>query len=169
MPLKEESIDAIKKSIKDAENSNKEYQEQKSKYETALGLKKELEALANTANNLTNTMDEREKKKLDLLTKIKLPIEGLTFKNKIIRYDGTALNECSTSTKMKVSFAIGMALNPRLKVIFMRNAALLDNGNLKVIRDLAQEKGYCLWLELLEHKNKSKNIMQVMIEDGEVV
>lgn len=165
--MEKEDVSNLKNQIKIAELNNKNYQEMKAKQDKQAELTKEIHALNIKSKTYTNALEARDKRKLDMLAKAKMPIPGLSIENRIIRYEGTALQECSTSGKMKVSFAIGMALNPSLKVIFMHNASLLDEDNLQVIRDMAKEKGYDIWLELLEHKNKGKNIMQVMIEDGE--
>jgi len=162
-----ENVNDLRNQIKTAELNNKNYQEAKSKQDKQIELRKDIEALTVKSEAYTNVLAARDKRKLELLSKTEMPIPGLSIQDKIIRYEGTALQECSTSGKMKVSFAIGMALNPKLRNIFIRNASLLDNNNLGIIRDLAKEKGYAIWLELLEHKNKGKNIMQVMIENGE--
>lgn len=155
----------IKKEIKEAGLKNNEF---KDRIELK-ALTIQIETLEKESTALTANMDKRSQKKFKLLSDTKMPILGLTLNDKVIRYNDTILQDCATSEKMKISFGIAASLNPNLKVIFLRNAALVDKKNLAVIRDLAKEKGYVLWLELIESGIKGKGIMQVIIEDGEIV
>ncbi|MBA7591399.1 hypothetical protein ES708_33555 [subsurface metagenome] len=45
--------------------------------------------------------------------------------------------------------SIAMALNEKFKVILVKDASLLDKENLKVIREMAKDGGYQVWLEMV--------------------
>ncbi|MBA7589310.1 hypothetical protein ES708_31392 [subsurface metagenome] len=45
--------------------------------------------------------------------------------------------------------SIAMALNEKFKVILVKEASLLDKENLKVIRGMAKDGGYQVWLEMV--------------------
>ena len=59
---------------------------------------------------------------------------------------------------------MAMALNYRLKVILVKEASLLDEENLKVIREMAKGKGYQIWLEKVDKTGK----MGFYFVDGEI-
>jgi hypothetical protein len=65
-----------------------------------------------------------------------------------------------------VSVAIGLALNPKLKVLLVRNGNLLDDDGLKALSEMADASGAQVWMELV---TKDAGGVTVMIEDGHVV
>ncbi len=167
--IEKSSTDDLRKSIKNAEVNNNAYREQESNNEKLKTIGKEVEELSKKSLTLTKSMDDRNEKKQKMLSKCVMPIEGLTVENKIIRYNGVNINDCSTAERIRISFGIAVSLNPMLKVVFIREGGLLDNKNKKLIVELAREKGYTIWLELLESTNKDKGVMRVEIEDGSVI
>ncbi len=65
---------------------------------------------------------------------------------------------------MRVSAAIAMAGNPKLRVIRIQDGSLLDEDGLKIISDMAAEKDYQVWLEAVDSTGK----VGIYMEDGEV-
>ncbi len=63
-------------------------------------------------------------------------------------YNETNFDRLSTGEQIRVSTAIGMSLNPDLKVIFIREGALLDKKNLQYIAEQANAKDYQVWVEV---------------------
>ena len=60
--------------------------------------------------------------------------------------------------------SIAMALNYKLKVILVKEASLLDEDNIKVIKEMAKGKGYQVWLEYVD----STGEMGFYFVDGEI-
>lgn len=158
-------VNVIKKEIKEAEQKNKDYELHQVKSQHII----ELEQLEKASEVLTEKIEKRKEEKLKLIEKAKMPIENLSLDEGIIRYNNTALSECSTAEKIKVSFAIGVASNYKLKTIFIKEGELLDKKNMKLIRNLAKEKDYNIMIELLNNDNvNERNAMTIIIEDGEI-
>ncbi len=129
------------------------------------------EALAklDSAKRVVNKLEERMAK-IDLEKQNKIaaaafPIEGLGLDDETVIFDGKPFSQLSTGEKIRVSTAIAMAMNPRLKVLFVRDGSLLDKEGIDQIKSLAKEKDYQLWMEIVSD-NKGVGIY---IEDGEVV
>jgi len=59
---------------------------------------------------------------------------------------------------------IGLAANPKLRVLLIRDGSLLDSENLEVVRKMAEEADAQIWLE----KVSEGADCSVIIEDGEV-
>jgi len=77
----------------------------------------------------------------------KYPLKGLTVVDDQVYLDDIVFQDLSDGKKLVASTSIAMALNPDLRAIFARNASLLDEDNLQLIRDLAEDKNYQLWIE----------------------
>ena len=93
------------------------------------------------------------------------PLPGLSLDNGVVLYEGVPLNQVSTGQAIRVSFAIAMALNPSLKVIFIRNGSNLDSDGLRLIASLAEERDYQVWVERVDETGT----VGIYLEDGTIV
>ena len=98
----------------------------------------------------TAKITERRKSKDKALQEAKLPLPGLTVNSLGTFFNDIPINQLSSSEKIKVAMSIAMALNYKLKVILVKEASLLDEENIKVIREMAKGKGYQVWLEKVD-------------------
>lgn len=114
---------------------------------------------------LTTEIDRLKEKKSAALRMANFPLPGLTFDDGGILFKGQFFDQISDGEKLRVSVAIGMALNPTLRVIFVRDGSLLDQAGLKLIAALAAEKGYQVWME----DARSMDPAAILIADGHVV
>lgn len=130
-----------------------------------LACEADVKAAADKSASITREIEAIEQKKADLLRKAKFPLEGLTFDDGGVFFAGQPFSEISDGEKLRVSVAIGMALNPTLRVIFVRDGSLLDKSGLKLIATMAAEKGYQVWME----DARSTDPAALLIEDGQVV
>ena len=55
-------------------------------------------------------------------------------------------------------------MNPRLRVLLIRDASLLDRESMRLVADMARAAGAQLWLERVEVDDQTT----VLIEDGQV-
>lgn len=94
----------------------------------------------------------------------KLPIDGLSFDDSGVLYNGLALAQASGAEKRIVSFALAMALNPELRVIRIDEGESLDSEALAHIAELAAEHDYQVWISRVDESGKSG----IIIEDGMV-
>lgn len=92
------------------------------------------------------------------------PIDGLGFDDDGVTYNGVPFSQASAAEQIRVSLAMAMALNPKLRVIRILDGSLLDAENLKLIADAAAEQDFQIWIE----KVADGSNIGVTIEDGEV-
>lgn len=129
-------------------------------------LEAKLKQVAAEVAHATTAITAAEKEKSDLLESITYPVPGLGLSDDGVTFDGNPFEQASTSEQLKVSVAIGLALNPTLKVLLIRNGNALDADSLKQIAAQAAEADAQIWLEWV---TESKDGVSVMIADGEVV
>lgn len=115
--------------------------------------------------SLTARLDEIKLEKETLLTNAQMPIKGLSFSSQDVLFNDIPFIQLSTSEQIQVSMSIAMALNPRLRIIIIKNGSLLDSDAMKKIYDLAHENNFQIWLEKVADTPDGNSIF---IEDGEV-
>jgi len=102
--------------------------------------------------------------KNELVKRTKFPVKGLDFANGGINYNGVPFAQSSTAQKLKVSTAIGMAINSKLRVMLIDGAESLDSTQMGIISDMAKSEDYQLWLARVSEDEK----VGIYIEDGAV-
>ena len=109
----------------------------------------QFEAAKGQANQLTAKLDQIAKTKADGLAAAQFPVEGLGFTEEGVTYQGVPFKQASSAEQIRVSMAMAIALNPKLKVIRIQDGSLLDTDSLALIEETAQEHGYQIWLEVV--------------------
>lgn len=113
---------------------------------------------------LTETLAAIDDEKAEALNRAQLPVDGLGFDEDGVTFQGHPLSDCCTAEKLRVSATIGMRTNPELRILFIRDGSLLDDANLAMLEQLAQDDDYQVWVERVGDDGKPAIIM----EDGEV-
>lgn len=161
--LKEPDIEAIKKELQDAEEYNKSIIVKKKQRENYEKIKAELEIKQKDSDALTKRIEFLDNQKEDALTNAKFPIEGLGI-DEYVTYNDIPFEQLSLSQQLKVSLAIAMALNPKLRVIRIMDGSLLDSKNMKIIEEMAKDKDYQIWIEKVDETGD----VGIYIEDGTI-
>lgn len=97
------------------------------------------------------------------LATAKFPVPGLSMDDVGLTLNGIPLEQASSAEQLRVSLAMGLALNPTLKVLLIRDGSLLDQANLGLVGEMAAAAGAQVWLEVV-----GKGGVGVVIEDGQV-
>ena len=150
----------IKDLIANAESINSKLRANTSRSEKEAELKDAEER----SENLTEKIEFIDKGKETALSETKFPVEGLSFDESGVTYKGIPFDQGSSAEKLRVSVAMGIAMNPKLKVLLIRDGSLLDEKNLKTVAQMADESGHQIWLERV---GKGKEC-SIIIEDGSV-
>lgn len=116
------------------------------------------------SDNYTAKLKKIADYKTEIVSKTKFPIPGLDFANGGVTYDKLPFKQASGSQTLKVSTAIGMALNPRLRVMLIDGAESLDSKQMAIISEMAVSGDYQLWLTRVSEDEK----VGIYIEDGEI-
>lgn len=115
-------------------------------------------------------IDER---KSESVKNANLPIKGLELTDEGVMFNGTFFSQLSTAEQIRISTLVAMSQNPTLKIIIIREGALMNTANLTMMSDLATEKGFQLWIEKFQEapSNVGLHIVDgaIAFEDGEAV
>lgn len=153
-------LDDVRKKLAEAEGINAKVRAKKARAETAA----KLEAKDAEAKKLTAAIDALDQEKQATLAGAKFPVEGLSFTEEGVTFTGLPLEQASAAEQLRVSLAVGIALNPELKVILIRDASLLDEKSLALVAKQAEEAGAQVWVEIVGKGGPAG----ILIEDGAV-
>jgi len=121
-----------------------------------------VESLSDQADALSQKIRELDEEKGRILSSAEFPVEDLAFDEDGVIYKGEPFEQAGKAEKTIVSAAIGIAMNPKLKVLFYRDASLLDEESLSLVKELAEKRDCQVWLERVGDEGRA----QVIIEDG---
>lgn len=128
------------------------------------GLKENAAALNKKIESLTAEIAKLDQSKLDQLSSAKFPLPGLSFDESGVSLDGKPFSQGSQAEQLRAAIAIGLALNPRLRVIIVRDASLFDADSMRLVAEMAEANQAQIWQEVVDSKDESA----IVIEDGEV-
>lgn len=158
--LVDPDTDAIQAKLEDVEAINTKVRNAE-KYRR---IEAEIKEYKQSSQWFTDKINDIDQLKTDTLQSAQFPIVGLSFDEEGVTYNGIPFKQCSAAERLKVSMAMAMALNPKLRVIRILDGSLLDSDNLKLIHEMAKEQDYQVWMEIVDESGN----MGVMIEDGQV-
>jgi len=146
------------------------HNEQAVKWQGRKELKDELNDLRLLLKKEDKEIDLHETCKNELMTSAAFPLEGLSVDENGVTYQGTPFGQCSDAEKIKISMAIAIKLNPKIKVIRIKNAAFLDENNFRAIKEIADENDYQVWVEVINDATDKGGppAMKVEISEGEI-
>jgi hypothetical protein len=116
------------------------------------------------SEDLTAAMEARSKTKQDAIAAAQMPIPDLGFGDGVVLYKGVPFDQASSAEQLKVSTSIAMAMNPKLRVIRITDGSLLDEDSMEMLRQMAEEHDFQIFLEIVDSSGK----VGIFIEDGEV-
>lgn len=125
---------------------------------------REVDAKKAKSEELTRQIDAVKVGKAERIAAAKMPVTGLGFGDSGVALNGLPLEQASAAEQLRVSVAIGIAMNPRLRVLLVRDASLLDHDSMRLVAEMARDAGAQLWLERVE----TDDATTVVIEDGQV-
>lgn len=150
----------VRQQIRDAEATNRKARENA----TRAALLVELEQQREKSRKLSDQLKAIDDDKAGKLAAAEFPVDGLGFDDDGVTYQELPFAQASTAEKLRVSVAIGIAQNPKLRVLLVRDGATLDANGLKLLAEMAAEHDCQIWLE----DNRTTDPAAVMIEDGRI-
>ncbi|SME89251.1 AAA family ATPase [Desulfovibrio gilichinskyi] len=125
----------------------------------------QLEKLREESQRLSDVIKDADKSKADAMAAAKFPVKGLSFDATGILFNGVPFSSCSSAERLLVSLHMGIAMNPKLKVLLIRDGSLLDDKSLAMVVQAAKEADAQVWIERVSKGAECS----VIIEDGAVL
>ena len=103
--------------------------------------------------------------KLKQIKDAKYPLQGLSVSDSgDVLLEGLPFEQAASAEQLRASVAIGLALNPKLRVLLIRDGSLLDEDSLALLCKMAEDADAQVWLERVG----TDGDVSVVIEDGMV-
>jgi DNA repair exonuclease SbcCD ATPase subunit len=129
-------------------------------------LEAELDAAMEQSEELTRKIELIDEVKAKAAAEAKYPIDGLELHDGQVTFEGVPFEQASQAQRLRVSVAMGLALNPELKVLLVRDGSYLDSEGLRIVSEMASAAGGQVWIERVSDDGKG---CTVVISDGAVV
>jgi hypothetical protein len=113
---------------------------------------------------LTKRIEAIDESKREQLANAKWPVPGLGFGDEGVTFNGLPFEQASQAEARVVSFSVGAALNPELRVALIDDGEKLDKKSMRQLAELAAEKDMQVWIERVGDGDAGA----IIIEDGEV-
>ena len=113
---------------------------------------------------LTASLAEIDEEKRAAIERAEFPLEGLGFAEEGVTLGGIPFAQASAAERLRASVAIGLALHPDLRVLLVRDGALLDDDSLKLVAEMAAAHEAQVWVERVGDGDPGA----IIIEDGAV-
>ncbi|MBL0245576.1 MAG: AAA family ATPase [Rhodoferax sp.] len=114
---------------------------------------------------LTADIAALDAKKQEALGAVAFPVDGLGFDENGVAFNGVPFSQASSAEQIRVSIAMAISGNPKLRVMRIMDGSLLDEENLALVAESAEANDMQVWVERVGRGDG----MGVVIEDGEVI
>lgn len=116
------------------------------------------------SEELTLTMQKREEEKVAAISAAKLPVNGMALGKDEVLINDIPFSQASDAEQLRVSIAMAMAMNPKLRVIRVRDGSLLDDESMRLLATMATDRDYQVWIERVDSSGK----VGIVLEDGHI-
>ena len=154
-------IGALRKQIEAARANN----EVLAQVDNREKLKRELKCAESESDKLTRSIEASTDEKNDAISSAKMPVKGLSFGAGEVLFNKLPFTQASSAEQLRVSVAIAMAANPKLRIIRIQDGSLLDKDSMKILSEMAEDKDFQVWIERVDISGK----VGIVMEEGEIV
>jgi hypothetical protein len=159
--LVDEDLEEVRAQIASAEETNAAVRSMKERRKLEADLKEQTDE----ADRLTNYIRQVDEVKANATANANYPIKGLAATDDGVTFEGVPFEQASQGQRLRASTAIGLAMNPKLNVLRVRDGSRLDKDGLRIMAEMADEYDAQIWLERVSDDGKGCSIV---ICDGEI-
>ncbi len=115
-------------------------------------------------DEFTREIEALRQSKFDAISRAKMPVDGLSFGDEGVTFRDLPFEQASQAEQIRIAMAIGMSMNPRLRIICIRDGSLLDSNSMALVTQMAEEFDFQVWVECVDESG----LVGVHMRDGEV-
>jgi len=157
-------IAAIKDKIAKADETNRKVRENQA-YDK---LDNEVKAFRLEYQKLNDSLEKIKQNRAEAVAKAKWPIDGMEMNEDGLLMNGLPFEQASTSQRIMASVAVGMALNPKLRLLVCQHGSDLDNATLEALEKVVKASKFQMLVEVVTRTQYDEELCSVVIEDGRV-
>lgn len=165
LPDRTPDIAAVKDKIAKADETNAKVRDNAAHAKLEAQVKKSRGDYQKLTDRLKEIQDERA----EAVANAKWPMEGMELNEDGLLMNGLPFEQASTSQRIMASVKVGMALNPKLRLLVCQHGSDLDNATLDALNAVVKEHDFQLLIELVTRSKEDEERCAVVISDGEVV
>lgn len=118
---------------------------------------------AEESDKLTRQIQKLEKEKKAAIQGAKWPVAGLGLSDtREVLWNDLPFKQANTAEQIRVSVAVGLAMNAKLRILLIRRGSDLSPKSLKLVAELAAQANAQVWLET----SRTDVPASVVMEDG---
>lgn len=156
----------LRRQVEDAQRINREREKQAHIRATRERIANELTAAKAQSDILTAEIEHAQRAKRERIAGAQFPVPGLSLDEEgAVVYNGVPFEQASSAEQLRVSVALAMAANPKLRILRVKDGSLLDEKSLALIAEMVTANDYQLWLERVDTSGK----VGIVLENGVVV
>ena len=152
----------IREKLRAGLRSNEAAQDARLKWRQKEEARVEAEQAEEVSKALTTRMAGRVAAMRKKVGEAEMPVPGLSLEDGAVTFKGLPIDQASDADQLRISCAIAMRGNHKLRVLRIRDGSLLDVDSMIVLRDMAAEADYQVWIERVDTTGK----VGFVIEDG---
>lgn len=156
------TIESFTSKIASIDLTNQAVREKRRRNEVA----KELAASVAESEKLTAVQEDCDAEKARILQAADMPVPGMEIGEDGIAVKGIRFDQLSTAQQITVSGMVAMRAFPKLRILLIREGALINKENTQALFKLASERGYQIWMEKFSETQGEDGIH---IVDGAIV
>ncbi len=160
-----EELPPLREQIANAEETNRKVRENQAYDKLAKEVKDSREKWKGLDDRLKEIAEERAEE----VSSADWPIEGMELQEDGLVWNGLPFEQASTSQRIMASVAVGMRLNPELRLLVCEHGSDLDVDTLEALDAVLKEKDFQMIVELVCRSKEDEERCAVVIADGEVV
>ena len=154
----------IRQKIKDADSINQKVRENLRRKALSNDLKESEERSEELTKKMQEIKDEQERK----MREAKFPVDGMSLDDEGVLLNGLPFEQASGKEQLMASVEVGMALNPRLRLMVCQDASRLDEDSIQALDEKLKENDFQMIAELVTRSQEDDERCAVVISNGKV-
>jgi len=154
-------LDAIRQEISDIEQTNARYRAAVA----ARAAQKDYDEAQAESDKMTAQIASIDAQKTELLASAKLPVPDLRLIDDDLWVGDVPFDSLNTASQLKVAMRLGIAANPKIRVLRFSEGSKLDSDSLREVEAFAVENDVQVWMERVCDSPQGG----IFIKDGMIV
>ena len=126
----------------------------------------EVKKLQAASQKLTDRLSAIDEEKQERLASAKWPLPGLSLDESGVLLDGLPFEQASKAQRVMASVKIGMAMNPKLRLLISQDGNDLDDDTLTALADVLEQNDFQMLLEFVTRTAEDEARCAVVFHDG---
>lgn len=123
-------------------------------------------ALAKASDRLTTKINNIDQEKQERLENAKWPLPGMTLDESGVLLDGLPFEQASKAQRVMASVKVGIALNPKLRLLVCEDGNDLDLDTLDALQKELEANDFQMILEFVTRSQDDEDRCCVVFQDG---